>query len=159
MAFIYVGTHALVRPLRERNVLLDHSIEAQQRKLDQSLRIIHKAEAVARKYDPYLKRFRQSKSNEQVMSSILAEIEEVAGGLNLRISNLKPNKVKKGEFYNRFSVSLSMESDFLGIMNFLYILQNEPHVFHVEEVHFEKAPAMNTTTLRIQIVLGKIFIP
>lgn len=159
LAIIYVGAHALVRPLKERNVSLDQSIEAQQRKLDQGLRLIRRAEAVARKYEPYLKKFRQSKNNEQVMSSILAEIEEVAGGLNLRISNMRPNKVKKGEFYNRFSVSLSLESDFPAMMNFLYILQNEPHIFHVEELHFEKGPAMNTTALRTQIVLGKIFIP
>ncbi len=159
LAFIYMGYNGLVRPFHEKIILLDQSIGAHQRKLSQNLRMICEAESLERKYDPYLKKFKQSKSNEQAMSSILAEIEEVAGGLNLRISNLKPNKVKKEEFYNRFSVSLSLESDFADVLHFLYILQNDPHLFRIEEVQFEKGSAMTTTTIRTQIVLEKISLP
>jgi len=155
----YIGNNLLVKPLKEKILSLDQAIVAEEIRLKKNQRIIGQAKALSEDYNAYLNNFKQSKTNEQVMSSILSEIEEVAGELELRISDLKPKRVKRGEYYNRFSVSLTIDSDFVDIIHFLYILQKQPHLFDVEEVRFDKGSRRRSSTMKTQLVLGKMLIP
>ncbi len=93
------------------------------------------------------------------MSSILSEIEETAGQLKLKISDLKPTRVKREEYNNRFSVTLTIDSKLVDIMHFLHLLQQTPHLFQIQEVYFEKSAMQDGSSLRTQLVLEKIYIP
>lgn len=158
LAIVYAGYHGAVSPLKDQMAVMDEKIDAQQRRLNENLRLIRKAGALKNQYQFYLQRFKQDKGNEQLVSLTLEEIERAANDLNLRIANLKPEGVKRGEFFNRFSVSLTIESDFAGIIHFLHILQSEPHLFSVEQMRLEKGVGRNSPTIKSQITLGKIFI-
>ena len=92
------------------------------------------------------------------MSAILAEIESVAREIDLHITDLKPQKVRKGEFLNNFSVSLSANGRLEEITHFLYILQSSPHLFNIEELAIEKSSAQ-TQILQTRISLSRILIP
>jgi len=159
LVFIYGGYNIVIRPLRKEMILLDQKIETQQRRLNKDLRILKKAEFLGVQYDALVKRFKQTKTNEQVMSSFVSEIEEAAAKLGLQISNLKPQKVKRSEFINRFSVSLTIDSEFVDIMNFLYMLQGQPYSFDVQEARFDKSSRRKSTAIKTRLVLIKILIP
>ncbi len=158
LAIVYAGYHGAVNPFKDQMSVMDEKIDAQQKQLNENLRLIRRAGALKNRYQFYLQRFKQDKGNEQLVSLILEEIERAADDLNLRIANLKPEGVKKEEFFNRFSVSLTIESDFAGIIHFLHILQGEPHLFSVEQMRLEKGVQRNSPTIKSQITLGKIFI-
>jgi len=159
MIFAYFGYHALIRPLKERIAVIDGKIESQQRKITAHLRIIKKAEAMEKTYAEIISRYKQDKSNDQVMTAIFTEVEQAAGELGLRISDLKPQRVKKGDNYNRFSVSLTINSEFIEIMEFLHKLQEEPHSFYVDEARFDKSGKRDSTELKTRLVLSKVLIP
>lgn len=159
MIVMYGAYNGLIGPSRTMDDSLDQTIALEQRKLNKNTRVLQRAAALQGLYDSYQERFKQTKTNEQVMSGIVAEVEGVAGGVQLQISNINPQKAKKEEFYNRFSVSLTIEGPFTDIMHFLHLLQGEPHLFDVDEARIEKGAGHQTTIVRTQLVLSKIFIP
>ena len=155
----YGGYNWVYKPIEAKSLELQADIESQQKKLSESLRTVRKAGRVGRDYDHYLEKFKQNKTNEQVMSSILSEIEDVAGQLKLQIADLKPMRVKSGEYYNRFSVSLTIDSEFKEIVQFLYQLQQDPHLFAVDELRFDKGAQRKTSVVKTRLTLSKILIP
>lgn len=159
MIVVYGAYNGLFKPSRAMDGSLDQTIALEQRKLIKNTRVLRRAASLQDRYDFYQERFKQSKTNEQVMSGIVAEVEGVATGIQLQISNINPQKVKKEEFYNRFPVSLTIEGPFKDIMRFLHLLQGEPHLFDVDEARIEKGAGHQATVVRTQLVLSKIFIP
>ena len=159
LIIVYGVYNGLIRPSGAMDVSLDQNIALQRRKLNKDTRVIEKAASLEGLYNFYFKRFKQTKTNEQVMSGIVAEVEGVAGRAQLQISNINPQKVRRVELFNRFSVSLTMEGQFTDVMHFLHLLQGEPHLFDVEEARIEKGGGHQTTLVRAQFVLSKIFLP
>ncbi len=159
LVLVYVGYRAVAKPLEEKLFFLDDEIEAQQKKLKKNLGVINKAKGLSQQYSKYLEGMKQSGTNEQVMTSLLAEIQEIAAQLGLKISDLKPKRVKKEEYYNYFSVSLTLDGDLKEILQFVYILQKEPHLFHVNEFNFEKGAQRNSQEIKTRLILSRILIP
>ena len=159
MVFLYAGYAFLLSPFKEKSATIDQDIVTKQKKLFDDLKTIRKSKAVAGEYSGYFNKFKQLKPNEEVMSSMVSEIESVANDLKLHISDLQPKRVKKTDYFNQFSVSLTIDSSFVDIIHFLHILQNEPHLFDVEEVNFEKGPQRKAENVRTSLILTKVAIP
>ena len=159
LAATYIGYILLVKPAKEKLTVLDEEIAVQQRRLAKSALEIKKAEDMEKTLAVYEQKFKQPASNEGTMSSILSEIEAVAADRQLQIANLTPKRVKETDISNRFSVSLTIDGDFLDILQFLHTLQSEPHLFDVEEARFDKGTRQQSTSVKASLVLGKTFIP
>ncbi len=119
LGIILFGYYSLVQPFKEQIRLLENKIKDNEKQIGKNFKLIRKGEAGDKEYKIYLEKFKQDKPNEQVMSSILSEIEEVARELQLQISDLKPKRVKEGEYYNQFSVSLTIDGHLEDIVHFL----------------------------------------
>ena len=151
---VYRGVYV---PLKNQVEFLNNKISVAEQRLSKTLKIIRRAKIAAKKYDDILDDFKQTVSDEQVMSSILSEIETVAGELKMRIADMKPKKVKRVDFYNNFSVSLSIDGQLSEIMLFIYRLQNSPHVFYIEELRLNKS-SPRKVDLSCQVVLSRLLI-
>lgn len=138
---------------------MDGLIETEKRQYEKNRRIIDKAERSRNRYDDYAAKFRQLQGNEQVIASMIADIERNAEQYQLRISDLKPKRTEKKEDYNVFAVSLSIDSEFAQIISFLNTLQGAPHYFKVDEVSFDKGGQGEKSIVKTRLVLSKIFIP
>ena len=159
LALTYAGYILLVKPAQERFAALDEEIDAQQRRLAKNSAEIKKTGVTERILADYEHKFKQSASNEGTMSSILSEIEAVAADLKLQIANLAPKRVKETNIANRFSVSLTIDGNFMDVLQFLHTLQSEPHLFDVEEARFDKGTRQQTTSVKASLVLRKTFVP
>ena len=157
--FIYVGYMLVIKPMMDKIDILSSQIDGQKNRLNKDRRLIKKAKTVDDEINNSIQKFKQDKSNEQVMSSIISEIESVAGGLNLKISDLKPNKARKSEYFNHFSVSLTIDSEFTDVLNFIYVLQDPEHLYNVDEVRFDKSSRRRSTEMKSYLVLSKTLIP
>ncbi|MBU0469600.1 MAG: type 4a pilus biogenesis protein PilO [Candidatus Omnitrophica bacterium] len=159
LVLIYIGYNTVINSLRKRISIVESSIQEEKNQLSKSLKILDKQKHYKGQYVTYLSKLRQEQNNDEVMSSILSEIQQVGGRLNLGISDLKPKKVKKEQYFNRFSVSLTIESEFLDIISFIYTLQSKPHLFKVEEFRFDKGSLRQGKILKTQLILSRILIP
>jgi len=159
LASTYAGYILLVKPAQEKFAALDEEILVQQRRLAKNSTEIQKAADLEKVLAAYEQKFKQPASNEGTMSSLLSEIEAVAGELKLQIANLTPKRVRETNFANRFSVSLSIDGNFTDILQFLHKLQSEPHLFDVEEARFDKGARQQSSSVKASLVLGKTFVP
>ena len=92
------------------------------------------------------------------MANILSEIEAVAKGINVRILNMKPQKIKAMEFYKNFSVDLIIEGQLKDITRFLNDLQNAPHLIKADKLHLVKESVVQPV-LKASLLVSKILIP
>lgn len=159
LVFSYVGYNGVYKPTSERIQYLDERALTLQQQLKKSQMTISRSDLVGRKYADIIKRFKQSRSNEQEMSAILSEIENAAKQLNLQIADLKPQRVKSDEDFNWFSISLTISSGLDNIVQFLYAVQNEPYFFNVEEIRFDKGAQRGVEDLKTSLVLSRFLIP
>ena len=160
--FVIVAGLALVFravyiPLKNKSDEVREKIAVSEKKLNKNLKMIRKGENYEARYKPLLENFQQKGSDEQMMSAILNEIESAAGQVQVRIADMKPQRVKKSGSYNNFSVSLTLDGELTAIMDFIYGLQNQPHLFAVDELRLEKK-SPNTKELKGYFVLSRISI-
>ncbi|HOY09727.1 MAG TPA: type 4a pilus biogenesis protein PilO [Candidatus Omnitrophota bacterium] len=155
---VYLVKTWVVEPVQTRAEWLDRQIRNTEQKLLTASRTIRKSQVVQRRYKVLLDNYRQNRSNEEVMSGILTEIEAIAAGNSLSISDLKPNKPKIINYYKEFSVSLVLEGDFTQVMEFIFKLQKEPYDYFVDEAEISKH-SPRTSGLRCRFVLSKVLIP
>lgn len=158
IVMVYVGYNAAIKPLSQRISTVELSIQKEKNKLSKSLKVLEDQKHYKSQYIKYLSKFKQDQNNDDVMSSILSEIQQVGGKLNLRISELKPQKVQKEQYFNRFSVSLTIDSTFVDIINFIYDLQSKPYLFKVEEFRFDKGSQRQEQTIKTHLVVSRVLV-
>ena len=155
----YFSYHFMIMPLKERSENLDRMIEAEIREIKKYKQAISMGEAQDTGYVALIEGYQQQGSNEQVMSNILQEIEQVARGLGLNISDLKPQRVREQAFFNQFSISLRIDSSLPEIVKFIHAVQSRPHNFDVQDLRFDKSSRRNEDALKTTLVLQKTLVP
>ena len=158
MIFGYGGFHFIYKPLTKNTETLESRIKVGEKRLHNQLKAVQKEHPVTLEYKKYASHFEQTASDEQEMASILSEIESVANEVNIHIADMKPRKVRRVDFFNDFSVTLTIEGDLPTVIQFLYVLQNQPHLFNDDEVYLEKS-SLRSSQMRCRLVLSKILIP
>ncbi len=155
---IFLSYQLIVVPMRQRQETAQEQIGTLQQLLNEKRRIIARSVAKTSNYEYYQNLFRQEGRNEQIMSGILKEIEDVARNFDIRIASLKPQRVNEEPFYNEFSVSLNITTTFENSVNFLYHLQKRPYLFTVDEFYYDKK-ARRSEEINVRLILSKVLIP
>ena len=158
-AVIYIFYNGLILLLKEKEAVLDQRILAQKNQLEQDLSVIRKAEVLNERHNMYLLKLRRTESEGEIVSSMLSEIDTIADTMGLHVMELKPKTVRHREYNNQFLISLIIKSELEQITRFLYILQQRPYLFDVEEVKFTAHDTKVRTFLTTKLVLKKTFIP
>lgn len=120
--------------------------------------IVRSEKTIEQKFAHYAKILEQKGSDEQEMTRVLSDIEETANKVDIRISNMEPGKIKKGDFYNYFSVDIQAEGPLKKICELLYVLEGKPNYFYVDEIRIEKYAA-RADTLKCRLVVSRLLIP
>lgn len=154
----YAGYNFLFEPLIKKLSSLNKEIASKELKIKKGYKILNQEGVVVEEYKKYAQYLRQNSSDEQEMSSILSEIEAVAHQLNLRISDMKPHKVKVIDFYNSYAVEIECEGKLSEISKFIYTLQSPPHLLKTEKLRLEKQ-ASASNNLKSYLLVTKILIP
>jgi len=137
---------------------IQDQIEMAQKKLLRNQRLIREGRTVGQEYRSLLARYKQTKSQEEIMSSMLSDIQAVSGRIDIPITNLKPNKVKKIESANHFSVSMSIEGRLTDILHFVHIMQSPPYDYYLDEINLRRE-FFKAEKLRCQLVFKQILLP
>ncbi|MFC1510602.1 hypothetical protein ACFL49_02975 [Candidatus Omnitrophota bacterium] len=151
LGFIFQA--GIYKPLAHQKELLAIKIRAAEKSLFRAQRSAQnegQQDHVKRMLAP----FRQKGTDEEVMSSILSEIEQKKEGLDLRIADMKPQKMHKVDLLKVFSVRLTIEGAVTDVLQFIYLLQEPPHMFRVDEFRLGDASAKQPT-LKCQLVFSR----
>lgn len=145
-------------PLIERLNNLNQQIILKEAKLKKHLKILSEEPSIESAFKNYADYIKQTTSEEQEMASLLSKIETVASQVNIHISDMKPRKPKSSDFYKILSVEIEAEGELEALMQFIYTLQNTPHLLKAEKLRLEKQ-SKRTTGLKAYLVVNKLLIP
>lgn len=158
LVLIFLIYNFLLEPMLRKVEALNTEIAAQELRWRKNLRILSQEARVSSQYQKYAELIQFKGPDEQEMANILSEIEAVAKGINIRILNMKPQKIKVMEFYRNFSVDLIIEGQLKDITRFINDLQNAPHLIKVDKLHLEKESVVQPV-LKALLLVSKILIP
>lgn len=154
LAILYAGIYL---PLHRQSMDVQEQIEVSERQLQKTIRTIHRGKFSEQEYQTILEYFKQTSSDEQEMSSMLAQIEAIARGINIRIVDMKPRRPRGFDLYNQFFINLEIDGELVSITEFIHNLQNPPYFFHIDELRLNKvSPQM--AGLKCQVTFSKILI-
>ena len=156
-AIVYCIYHVVFKPLAEKETVLMQQIDIASQQLQKHVTAIKKAKAIHEMYTAYLVRFSQNGSDEQMMSSMISEIDSIASRMGIRIADMKPQKVKREDFHNKFLVTLNLGGSLEAIVRFFYTLQDKEHSFGIDEIFMEKDPAQ-PSALKCRLVVSRTLI-
>ncbi|MCA9400312.1 MAG: hypothetical protein KC713_01695, partial [Candidatus Omnitrophica bacterium] len=115
----YGGYYGLYEPMLRRVEDIDIQIAAQERRMSKDKRTVKNADAVQTRYEQYLQKYRTSRTEQEIMSGIISEVEAAANRLGLKIADIKPNRVNQEKYFNEYSVSLTIDSQLIEMVQFL----------------------------------------
>lgn len=155
---VYVGYNFVYKYFLEKFNSLEEKIEAQKLHLIKNQKLLSKQKAWEIQYEQLTQALRQQRSDEQEMAMILSEIEAVVNQIGLRVTDMKPQRVRKEDFYNLFTINLTTDGSLPAILNFIYLLETRPHNFDILEMRLERG-SPGSTELRGLLTLSRISIP
>lgn len=158
LALIFLFYNFILDPAFRKISSLNIKITAQEAKLKKNIKVLSQETRVVEQYKQYADLLRLKTSEEQAMAKLLSEIEAVAQGINIRILDMKPQKIKTMDFYKNFSVVLIIDGQLKDVTRFLYSLQNLPQLIRVDKLQLEKESAYQPE-LKASLQVSKVLIP
>ncbi|MBF0533052.1 MAG: hypothetical protein HQL23_08170 [Candidatus Omnitrophica bacterium] len=149
----------IAQPLWREKEEVSRSIRGQQKQMAESRQTIAKEKKFLPRYQFYWNAFKQKGTDEETISVFVSEIEKAANQIDLRIMELKPQKKETRGLVSVYSLNLSFESDYLKLLKFLDLLQQNPNFFDIEDCSITKKANKSSPELQIDIKLSRIFIP
>lgn len=124
----------ILGPLYRTWTRLDKDIEISKIELKKAVKILKQKETVIKEYNTYLGKFSVKQSDEEEMASMLNEIETQARLASVKLVNMKPRRVEKGDFYRFFYVDLDTEANMQNILKFIKALKDSKYAMCVEQL-------------------------
>ncbi|MFC1704072.1 type 4a pilus biogenesis protein PilO [Candidatus Omnitrophota bacterium] len=157
-AIVVLLFNFVVAPMVSRFQELHQQIAAKEVKIKKNMKILKDKDRIEAEYEEYIGYMKQKTSDEQEMASLLSEVESAAQALEIRITDMKPRKVKTVEFYKGLAVELEAEGPLKQITEFIYTIQSPPHMLQVERVRLERRSARKPE-LKTNMLITRILIP
>ena len=94
-------------------------------------------------------------SEDAQMPTIVSKIEAAARESNIHIANIQPQKSVTQKEARFLAVELEIDGQWLDIVQFLYLLQQQPNLYFINELNLEKY-SDTTNSLRGRIVISRM---
>ena len=153
----FIGYRGVFKSFQEKDADLDARIQSLELLLKKNLEVLGREEHLNQAYEDFSQGKKQTRSKEQEMTMILSQIESIAKEMNMQVSDMKPQKVKESQFFNQFTVSLALEGELIPILHFIYLLEDQPHNFIIDEMRIERSFG-RTAGIRCRLKISRILL-
>lgn len=144
------------RTVRQSIDGLEARVAAATAKLQKTYQTLSDGENYQRRYEGYQQSLAQDGTDEAVVSRLLSEIEQVSAQTGLKVSDLKPLRVRDEKYYRTFSVSITVDGSLVTTLAFIDALQQEPHRFDVTDLRMDQAQRRGED-IKTRVVVGRIY--
>lgn len=131
LAVVYVSA---VEPLSARFNKLNSEITLKKRKLEKIYQLLGHREKIETEYEKLVRAAIKENSDEEIIASILNQMEAIARGSGVQINNVRPDRVKEEAGYKRLSIEVSTESNTDALFKFIYNLETSPALLKIERL-------------------------
>lgn len=149
-----MSVQLIVKPLRENSENVADQIEAAQKRLSKSKKLIEEANALQNDYQKLVDILGKASSEGVENSAMVAKLEEAAKAANVHISNMQPRRAVKRDPFLVISVDLTIDGTWSSVTRFLYDVQAQPNLFNIDEMNLEKF-SDTASTLRGRLLISR----
>jgi Tfp pilus assembly protein PilO len=137
---------------------LDEQIKMQQTLIKKNLRILSEKDAILNLDKEYSVYSVQAKSQEEEISGILKEIENLASQAAVYMSEIKPAGLKDEKVFRKYSIILNCEATMEQIANFMYRMENSNTLFTIDNYSLA-VKDKEKGTLKCTMTVSKVVVP
>jgi len=147
----------VLKPVQEGSMNIDDRLLLDHIQLVKANQLLAKKVVIDARYMNLVDSIGVVDSEEAQMPGIVAKIEGAAREANVHIANIQPQKSTDQGDVTFLSVELEIDGQWLDIVHFLYLIQQPPNFYFINELNLEKySGAINS--LRGRVVISRMFL-
>lgn len=136
---IFIVYRGVYVPLKNIEESTQDKILTLEKQLNKAQQTINKSKPFEQDYPEASVCFKQTIPDKEQINFIDAEIKKLAQENELVLKSTPPVKSKTTPLGNNFSQNISLTGTFENILEFLYNLQNCPHLYTINELQIKKS--------------------
>ena len=155
LAVFFIAYQFVIKPMHEGAVDINERLRAQKELLMKARQMAAQKPLIEARYQNLVNMIGGADSDEAQMPTIISKIEAAARESNVHIANIQPQRSVVQKQARFLAVELEIDGQWLDIVQFLFLLQQQPNFYFINELNLEKYSDM-TSSLRGRIVISRM---
>ena len=156
--FLTLSDRMVISPIFSRISTLNNEIQETEATIKRNLQIVaHKDRILSEsaKYSDFIKSFQ---SEEEEITSLLKEVENLASKSSIYLVDMKPRGLKEIGTSLKYLIKLTCEAQMEQIVDFMYNIENSKKLLTIEQ--YEISPKSKASSVAIcSISISKLVVP
>lgn len=148
----------IVHPIFSKIASLNNAVQEAEIGVKKNLRIIAQKDSILSEGSKYSNFVSSEKSEEEGMTSLLKEVEGIAGKSSVYLIDMKPVGVKNVGETKKFTVNLDCEGLMEQITGFMFNIENSDKILTIEKYQINPK-SKESIVARCSMTISKIIIP
>lgn len=148
----------IIKPIASKMSSLDAEIQQERTSIKKDLRLVAQKDNIrleAVKYDSYVA---SSKSDEEEMTLILKEIEELANKNSIYLVDMKPGGSQETASAKKYFISLNLEAQMEQLAQFMYDVESSKRFLIIEKYKIEPK-SKDSSVAKCSMTISKVALP
>jgi len=155
LAAFFLIFQFVIKPMHEGSVDTNDRLHQDLEQLAKARMLVAQKAKIEARYRHLVQLIGATDSDEAQMPAIVSKIEVAARQSNVHIANIQPQKASTRQEARFLAVELEIDGQWLDIVQFLYLLQQQPNFYFIDELNLEKYSGM-VSSLRGRIVISRM---
>jgi len=152
---LFAAYQLMFKPMHEGSADINDRLRVDHARLVKARQMASRKTLVDARYKNLLSLIGTVDAEGSQMPTIVAKIETAARESNIHIANIQPQKSVTQKEVRFLAVELEIDGQWLDIVRFLYLLQQQPNLYFINELNLEKY-SDTTNSLRGRIVVSRM---
>lgn len=148
----------ILYPISSRISSLNDQTVATEANIRKNARILALKDRILAESAKYSSYSRVSGSDEEEMTSLLKEIEQIAGKCSVYLIDIKPSGIKEVSGSKRYNVSLNCEGEMEHIASFMLAMESSSKLLTVEKYQISPK-SKDADAVKCSMFVSKIVVP
>ena len=148
----------LISPTFSKIRSLNEEITQEKAKIRKNLHILAQKDTITAESNKFNSFFETAKPEDEEMTSILKEVEQVANKNSVYLIDLKPGGLKGSGPAKKYLINLTLEAQMEQIVDFMFDIESSNRLLAVEKYQLEPK-SRESSVARCAMVISKTFVP
>ena len=155
LVFVFIAYQFVIKPMHAGSVDINGRLRVDYARLIKARQMSAQRSQVEMRYKNLADLVGTLDSEDAQMPSIVSKIEAASRESNIHIGNIQPQKPITQKEARFVAVELEIDGQWMDIVHFLYLLQQRPNLYFINELNLEKY-SDTTNSLRGRIVVSRM---
>ncbi len=156
--FLMLLDRTVISPIFSQIDALNQEIKQEEAAIKKNLRLLAQKDAIlaqSSKFEPYLN---SSLSQDEEVTSMLKEIEDLANKNSVYLIDLKPGDIKQSGATKKYFINLSLEAQMDQLTVFMYGVESSDRLFTIEKYQIEPK-SRESSVARSTMIISRVAPP